>query len=203
MGYLYTIWKLQLVYSFEFTRYQRVNFSEFSQIWNYHLQRFVIAVYVFAYWMPWMNWNRWLGSIEQITSNYYRFNRHHVISFMALQWLHNGLDGVSIHQPHHCLLSRLFGRRSKKTSKLRVTGLCVGNSPGTGEFPAQMASNAENVSIWWRYQGMSTTHKTGSTDYSNVIRIVRELIANLLYNSHPLPLRQRSIWFIFFIYYCV
>ena len=28
--------------------------------------------------------------------------------------------------------------------------LC-GNSPGTGEFPAQMASNAENVSIWWRH----------------------------------------------------
>ena len=39
----------------------------------------------------------------------------------------------------------------KKTSKLRVTGLCAGNSPGTGEFPAQMASNAENVSIWWRH----------------------------------------------------
>ena len=70
---------------------------------------------------------------------------------VTLQWHHNGLDGVSNHQPHHCLLSRLFGRRSKKTSKLRVTGLCVGNSPGTGEFPAQMASNAENVSIWWRH----------------------------------------------------
>ena len=55
------------------------------------------------------------------------------------------------HQPHRCLLNRLFGRRSKKTSKLRVTGLCVGNSPGTGEFPAQMASNAESVSIWWRH----------------------------------------------------
>ena len=26
-----------------------------------------------------------------------------------------------------------------------------GNSPGTGEFPAQLASNAENVSIWWRH----------------------------------------------------
>ena len=38
-----------------------------------------------------------------------------------------------------------------KTSKLCVTGLCAGNSPGTGEFPAQMASNAENVSIWWRH----------------------------------------------------
>ena len=45
----------------------------------------------------------------------------------------------------------LFRRRSKKTSKLCVTGLCVGNSPWTGEFPAQMASNAENVSIWWRH----------------------------------------------------
>ena len=39
----------------------------------------------------------------------------------------------------------------KKTSKLRVAGLCEGNSPLTGEFPAQMASNAENVSIWWRH----------------------------------------------------
>ena len=68
----------------------------------------------------------------------------------ALQWRHNGLDGVSNHQPHHRLLSHLFGPRSKKTSKLRVTGICAGNSPGTGEFPAQMTSNAENVSIWWR-----------------------------------------------------
>ena len=40
---------------------------------------------------------------------------------------------------------------SKETSKLRVTGLWEGNSPVTGEFPAQMASNAENVSIWWRH----------------------------------------------------
>ena len=64
---------------------------------------------------------------------------------------HNGRDSVSNHQHHDCLLNRLFRRRSKKTSKLRVTGLCAGNSPGTGEFPAQMASNAENVSIWWRH----------------------------------------------------
>ena len=41
-------------------------------------------------------------------------------------------------------------RRSKKTSMLRVTGLCAGNSPVTGEFPTQRASNAENISIWWR-----------------------------------------------------
>ena len=60
-------------------------------------------------------------------------------------------DGASNHQPHVCLHNRLFRWRSKKTSKLRVTGLCVGNSPVTDEFPAQKASNAENVSIWWRH----------------------------------------------------
>ena len=69
----------------------------------------------------------------------------------SLQWRHNECDGVSKHQPHECLLSRLFRRRSKKTSKLRVTGLCEGNSPVTGEFPSQRASNADDVFIWWRH----------------------------------------------------
>ena len=69
----------------------------------------------------------------------------------SLQWRHNGRDSVSNHQPYHCLLNRLFRGRSKKTSKLRVTGLCVGNSPVTGEFPAQKAGNAENVFIWRRH----------------------------------------------------
>ena len=71
----------------------------------------------------------------------------------ALRWRHNDHAGVSNHQPPGCLLNRLFRRKSKKTSKLRVTGLCAGNSPGTGEFSAQMASYAENVSIWWRHHG--------------------------------------------------
>ena len=69
----------------------------------------------------------------------------------SLPWRHNEHDGVSNHQSHGCLLKRLFRRRSKKTLKLRVTGLCAGNLPVTGEFPAQRASNAENVSIWWRH----------------------------------------------------
>ena len=73
-----------------------------------------------------------------------------------VQWRHNGCDSVSNHQPHNCLIKRLFRRRSKETSKLRVTGLCEGSSPVTGEFPAQMVSNAENVSIWWRH------HETGA-----------------------------------------
>ena len=73
----------------------------------------------------------------------------------TLQWCHNGRDSVLNHQPYDCLLNRLFRRRSKKPSKLRLTGLCVGNSPGTGEFPAQMASNAKNVSIWWCHHDMT------------------------------------------------
>ena len=39
----------------------------------------------------------------------------------------------------------------KHQSFARVTGFCAGNSPGTDELPAQMVSNAENVSIWWRH----------------------------------------------------
>ena len=69
----------------------------------------------------------------------------------SVRWRHTGCDSVSNHQPRECLLRRLIRRTSKKTSKLRVTGLCAGNSPVTGEFPAQMVSNAENVSIWWRH----------------------------------------------------
>ena len=73
----------------------------------------------------------------------------HCISYSySLQWRHNGRDSVSNHQRHDCFLNRLFRRRSMKTSKLRVTGLCEGNSPVTGAsphrwFPAQMANNAE------------------------------------------------------------
>ena len=48
---------------------------------------------------------------------------------ISLQWRHNEHDGVSNHQRHDCLLNRLFRRRSRKIPKLRVIGLCAGNSP--------------------------------------------------------------------------
>ena len=71
--------------------------------------------------------------------------------FNALRWSHHERDGVSNHRRLDSLLISLFRCRSKKISKLRVTGLCEGNSPMTTEFRAQRASNAENVSIWWRH----------------------------------------------------
>ena len=86
----------------------------------------------------------------------------------SLRLSYNGRDSVSNHQPHDCLLNRLFRRRSKKTSKLRVTGLCAGNSPATGEFPAQRARNAENVSVWWRHNDMmTTTHSSAHPAFNN------------------------------------
>ena len=81
------------------------------------------------------------------------------ISKRVISWLYMHYSDVIMsatasqnNQPHDCLLKLLFRRRSK-TSKLRVTGLCAGNSPVTGEFPAQRVSNAENASIWWRHHG--------------------------------------------------
>ena len=53
----------------------------------------------------------------------------------SLHWRHNERDVVSKHRGLDCLLTRLFRRRSKKTSKLRVTDLCRGNSPWPVNFP--------------------------------------------------------------------
>ena len=75
-----------------------------------------------------------------------------------------GYNTVSILQNHHndaimsatasqitsLVYSTVYSRRrSKKTSKLRVTDLCEGNSPVTNEFPAQRASNADLMTSSW------------------------------------------------------
>ena len=60
---------------------------------------------------------------------------YHWLIDPTLQWRHIDHDDVSNRQPHGCLLNHLFRRRSKKISKLRVTGLCVGNSPGPVNSP--------------------------------------------------------------------
>ena len=79
-----------------------------------------------------MNW-----SFRQMKCIWKRRRRN--MKNLALQWRHNDHDGVSNHQPHDCLLKRLFRHRSKKTSKLSVTGLCEGihrwpvNSPHKGQ----------------------------------------------------------------------
>ena len=43
---------------------------------------------------------------------------------ISRQWRHNWWNGISNHQPHHCLLNCLFRCRSKKPSKFHLTGIC-------------------------------------------------------------------------------
>ena len=114
----------------------------------------------------------------------------------SLQWRHNGRDIVSNHQPHDCLLKRFFRRRSKNTSKLRVTGLCAGNSPVTDEFPAQMTSNADNVSIWWRHHdnALSKNRPQPAVKYRVNFQIVSIVNFAIVFNIRNLEIRRQKDW---------
>ena len=91
-------------------------------------------------------------------------------------------------------------RRSKKTSKLRVTGLCAVNSPGTGEFTAQRDSNAENVAIWWRHhvdcqphRKHVITHLLLKPEYFRRIRSRLWLLLSWLLASHRQDMSRHGI----------
>ena len=105
----------------------------------------------------WLLWIMLCWSLMRWFANDFQMWLHHLWNHCeSLQWHHNKHNGVSNHRHLHCLLKCLFRCRSKKISKLYVTGLCAGNSPVTSEFPAQKASNADNVSIWWRHHDVIT-----------------------------------------------
>ena len=114
----------------------------------------------------------------------------------TLRWRHNGQDGVSNHQPHGCLLNRLFRRRSNKTPKLRVTGLCVGNSPGPVNSPLKGPVTRkmfpfDDVIMMWacdiktKYPGDIYLNLAENKRYLYQILITRE---NCRWNSFQLPI---------------
>ena len=47
--------------------------------------------------------------------------------------------------------STVYSGADQRKHKVSATGLWAVNSLVTGEFPAQIASNAENISNWWRH----------------------------------------------------
>ena len=103
--------------------------------------------------------------LSDTSYNHYLIQGWPSLLTLTLRWRHNDLDGVSDHQPHGCLLNRLFRRRSKKTSKLRVTGLCVGNSPHKGPVTRNMFPFDDVIMIcgilfllWWYYQFIAEPH---------------------------------------------
>ena len=119
-------------------------------------QWLIIFNYCSTYWgmSPW-----WL--LPKLLSWYPIFKLSHCNSFedqapydITLQWHHNERNGISNQQHIDCLFNHLFRHRSKKTLKFRITGLCEGNSPVTGEFPTQKASNTDNIFIWWRHHDL-------------------------------------------------
>ena len=70
---------------------------------------------------------------------------------------------------------------SKKTSKLCVIGLCAGNSPMTVDYPAQMVSKAENVSIWWRHHDVAIDRLIFSpNDRSHTLQGIWNLVLNII-----------------------
>ena len=82
----------------------------------------------------------------------------------SLQWRHNECDGAWYHQPHECLLSRWFKHRSKKTSKLRVTGLCVRGIPVTGKCFHSMTTSCANKSC-----PLTQPRQSNVTPHTNIV----------------------------------
>ena len=79
--------------------------------------------------------------------------------------------------------STVYSAADQKISKLRDTSLCAGNSPVTGEFPVQMASNAENVSIWGRHHdnlcAQSSANVSKQIGFNHSIFVIDEFSRNI------------------------
>ena len=82
----------------------------------------------------------WFGSCVfklqlQVTINTFLLMAKLCVMAQPLKWCHNERDCVKNHGRLDSLLNFLFRRWSKKPQKVRVTGICEGNSSVTGEFP--------------------------------------------------------------------
>ena len=72
-------------------------------------------------------WTSWLTEKRENIFDKYETRPENIDE--SLQWRHNERKGVSNHWQHDCLFTPLFRRRSNKSSKKHVTGLCKVNSP--------------------------------------------------------------------------
>ena len=98
-----------------------------------------------------------------------------IMGLMASQ-----ITGVSIINSTGC-----SNAGQKKTSKLRVTCLCDGNSPVVGEFSSKRASNAENVSIWWRHHALRNVKMNNTPNHNNSFKYLACHIRVLLKGLRP------------------
>ena len=83
--------------------------------------------------------------------------------------------------------------------KHRVTGLYEGNYSVTGELPSQRASNAENVSIWWRHHGIAGYQASGPSNGRTAFPIITAFLFKTNCPAihdldHPRQLKLRLKW---------
>ena len=101
------------------------------------------------------------GHLMKSTASSHWISRHQILRiFLCCDLVHycDGILGAMASQITSltiCLLNRLLRRRPKKNIKAPRHWPLWGEFTGTGELPAQKASNAENISIWWRHHGLS------------------------------------------------
>ena len=119
-----------------------------------HIYRVCVCMWEGGQWVEYfgndqwtMNWVSWLLFtsdhpnscwliVDSSLSNIHKYNLDRNTKYVStLHWRHSEYDDISNHQPHGCLLNRVFRRRSKKTPKLRATDLCARNSPGSMNSP--------------------------------------------------------------------
>ena len=107
-----------------------------------------------------------------------------------LQWRRNERHGVSNQLRPLCLFNCWFRRRSKKTSKLRVTGLCEGNSAVTGEFPHKRSVKQKMFSfddvtmrgLWCQFPDLFLIEYMECTKAMAIINVPHILVPNSLYD---------------------
>ena len=76
-----------------------------------------------------------------------------------LQLCHNECNGVQSHRAHDYLLNRLFKAQIKENIKALPHWPLWGEFTGDRWILITKASNAENVSIWWRHHDIWTTSR--------------------------------------------
>ena len=118
----------------------------FGPVWLHykrHLLEDIRVLYLFVYARK---------SAARVLNRSWKYNFDHIFRIAVTQWWVRW----RLKLPASLLFTQPFVQAhiNKKKSKFHVTGLYAGNSPVTGEFPAQKASDAENASIWWRHHGL-------------------------------------------------
>ena len=96
-----------------------------------------------------------ISSLIHLYFLFFHLENSHLWWRFALQWGHNERDGVSNHQPHDCLLNRLFRHRSKKTSSFASLAFVRGihrwpvNSPHKGPIKRKMFPFDDIIMVSW------------------------------------------------------